>query len=130
MKKYESRLLGSNALHRRDFLIGAGQLSAGLTLSLMIPESAFAQNVIKGKERLIVRSLRPEDLETPVSLLNAWITPNDLFYVRHHLYAAKVNVDEWKLTVDGEVQTPLTLTLDDLKKMPKHTVPVTLECGG
>ncbi|HKQ79063.1 MAG TPA: sulfite oxidase [Blastocatellia bacterium] len=130
MKKYESRLLGSSALHRRDFLIGAGQLSAGLTLSLMIPESAFAQNVIKGKERLIVRSIRPEDLETPVSLLNTWITPNDLFYVRHHSYAAKVNVDEWKLTVDGEVQTPLTLTLDDLKKMPKHTVTVTLECAG
>ncbi|MCI0389754.1 MAG: sulfite oxidase [Acidobacteria bacterium] len=130
MKKYEGSLSRSNAFHRRDFLIGAGGLGAGLALSRMFPESAFAQNVIKGKERLIVRSLRPEDLETPVSLLNTWITPNDLFYVRHHSYAAKVNADEWKLTVDGEVQTPLTLTLDDLKKMPKHTVTVTLECAG
>jgi DMSO/TMAO reductase YedYZ molybdopterin-dependent catalytic subunit len=130
MKKYESDLSRSNAFQRRDFLIGAGRLGAGLALSRMFPESAFAQNVIKGKERLIVRSLRPEDLETPVSLLNTWITPNDLFYVRHHSYAAKVNVDEWKLTVDGEVQTPLTLTLDDLKRMPKHTVTVTLECAG
>src|SRR5262249_12102656 len=120
----------SNAFRRRDFLIGAGRLSAGLALSRMLPESVFAQNVIKGKESLISRSLRLEDLEKPVSLLNTWITPNDLFYVRHHLYAAKVKVDEWKLTVDGEVQTPITLTLDELKGMPKHTVTVTLECAG
>ncbi|HKE05272.1 MAG TPA: sulfite oxidase [Blastocatellia bacterium] len=120
----------SNPFRRRDFLIGAGRLSAGLALSRMLPESVFAQNVIKGKERLIVRSIRPEDLETPVSLLNTWITPNDLFFVRHHMYAPNVKVDEWKLTVDGEVQTPLTLTLDELKGMPKHTVTVTLECAG
>ena len=130
MKKFKSGHSGSNDFHRRDFLIGAGGLGAGLALSRMFPESAFAQNVIKGKERLIVRSVRPEDLETPASLLNTWITPNDLFYVRHHMYAAKVNVDEWKLTVDGEVQTPLSLTLDELKRMPKHTVTVTLECAG
>lgn len=130
MKKNDRPQRRSFALPRRDFLIGASQLSAGLILSPMLPESAFAQNVIKGKEKLIVRSIRPEDLETPVSLLNTWITPNELFYVRHHSYAAKVNVDEWKLTVDGEVQNPITLTLDELKKMPKHAVTVTLECAG
>ncbi|MBO0860223.1 MAG: sulfite oxidase [Chloracidobacterium sp.] len=121
----------SNALQwRRDFLIGAGQLTAGLMIGRTLPESAFAQTVIKGKERLIVHSVRPEDLETPVSLLNTWITPNDLFYVRHHLYAAKVDVNEWKLTVGGEVQSPITMTLDELKMFPKHTVTVTLECAG
>jgi len=130
MKKNESRHSRSSAFSRRDFIAGAGQLSAGLTLSQILPDSVFAQATVKGKERLIVRSLRPEDLETPVGLLNTWITPNDLFYVRHHSYAAKVNVDEWKLTVDGEVERPVTLTLDELKKMPKATVTVTLECAG
>ena len=128
MKKNGRPYPRSSASPRRDFLISVGQTSAGLILSQALP--AFAQNVIKGKEKLIVRSVRPEDLETPVSLLNTWITPNDLFYVRHHSYAAKVNVDEWKLTVDGEVQTPITMTLDELKKAPKHTVTVTLECAG
>jgi len=128
MKKNDRPYPRSSASSRRDFLISVGQTSAGLILSQALP--AFAQNVIKGKEKLIVRSVRPEDLETPVSLLNTWITPNDLFYVRHHSYAAKVNVDEWKLTVDGEVQTPITMTLDELKKAPKHTVTVTLECAG
>jgi DMSO/TMAO reductase YedYZ molybdopterin-dependent catalytic subunit len=130
MKRDQSDHSRSNAFRRRDFLIGAGQLTAGLALTPMLLESTFAQTVIKGKERLIVRSIRPEDLETPVSLLNTWITPNDLFYVRHHLYAAKVDVNEWKLTVGGEVENLITLTLDELKKAPKHTVTVTLECAG
>jgi DMSO/TMAO reductase YedYZ molybdopterin-dependent catalytic subunit len=130
MKKNEGRHSRSSAFSRRDLLIGASQLGAGVALSQLLPDSVFAQNVIKGKEKLIVRSLRPEDLETPVNLLNTWITPNDLFYVRHHSYAAKVNADEWKLIVDGEVERPITLTLDELKKMPKATVTVTLECAG
>ena len=130
MKKNDRSYPRSSASPRRDFLIGVGQTSAGLILSQALPASAFAQNVIKGKEKLIVRSIRPEDLETPAPLLNTWITPNDLFYVRHHSYAARVNIDEWKLTVDGEVQTPITMTLDELKKAPKHTVTVTLECAG
>jgi sulfite oxidase len=130
MKKDQNDHPGSNALPRRDFLIGAGQLTAGLTLAPALLESAFAQTTVKGKEKLIVRSIRPEDLETPVSLLNTWITPNDLFYVRHHMYAAKVDVNEWKLTVGGEVQNPITLTLDELKREPKHAVTVTLECAG
>jgi DMSO/TMAO reductase YedYZ molybdopterin-dependent catalytic subunit len=130
MKKHQSDHSRSNTLRRRDFLIRAGQLTAGLAIAPTLPESAFAQAVIKGKERLIVRSIRPEDLETPVSLLDTWITPNDLFYVRHHSYAAKVDVNEWKLTVGGEVQNPITLTLDELKQMPKHAVTVTLECAG
>jgi DMSO/TMAO reductase YedYZ molybdopterin-dependent catalytic subunit len=130
MKKNESRRSGSSLSSRRDFIAGAGRLGAGVALSPLLPDSAFAQNVVKGKEKLIVRSIRPEDLETPVSLLNTRITPNDLFYVRHHSYAAKVNLNEWKLAVDGAVDNPLTFTLDDLKKMPKATVTVTLECAG
>jgi hypothetical protein len=46
------------------------------------------------------------------------------------LYAPTVDVNEWKLTVGGEVQNPITLTLDELKRAPKHAVTVTLECAG
>ncbi len=132
MKNNESRNPQSG-LSRRQLLLSAARTGAAITLSQFLPNEfteAFAQNVVKGKEKLIVRSLRPEDLETPVGLLNTWITPNDLFYVRHHTYAAKVNASEWKLVVDGEVGTPLSLSLDDLKKMPKASVTVTLECAG
>jgi DMSO/TMAO reductase YedYZ molybdopterin-dependent catalytic subunit len=125
-----------DALSRRDFIAGVGQAGAAIGLSHLLPndfQTAFAQTVIQGKEKLIVRSIRPEDLETPVGLLNTWITPNDLFYVRHHSYAARVDgqaAKEWNIKVDGEVERPLTMTLDELKKLPKATVTVTLECAG
>jgi DMSO/TMAO reductase YedYZ molybdopterin-dependent catalytic subunit len=132
MKKYRDN--HARPLSRRDLIAGAGLSGAGLLLSQLLPDATLSalaqQNAIKGKERLIVRSLRPEDLETPVALLNSWLTPNDLFYVRHHSYAPTVNAGEWKLTVDGEVEKPFTLTLAELKKFPKATVTVTLECAG
>ncbi|MFN0122197.1 MAG: molybdopterin-dependent oxidoreductase, partial [Blastocatellia bacterium] len=131
MNKKPSR----RAASRRRFLSTAGQTGAAIALSHITPVSmekilASVQQKIKGKERLIVRSLRPEDLETPVELFTSWLTPIDLFYVRHHFYAPQVNPGEWKLVVDGEVNTPLSLSLDDLKKLPRVSVTVTLECAG
>ncbi len=130
MKKNESRH------SRRDFIAAAGGAGAAIGLSQLLSndfELAFAQNVIKGKERLIVRSMRPEDLETPVRLLNTWITPNDLFYVRHHSYAATPDekaAKEWSVKIDGEVERQLMISLDELKRMERATVTVTLECAG
>ncbi|MEY4168239.1 MAG: hypothetical protein RIR52_2063 [Acidobacteriota bacterium] len=130
---------------RRQFLgraagIGGTALTIGLAggsgSTDLIPGALAAtgwQNTVKGKERLIVRSLRPEDLETPVTLLDTWLTPNDLFYVRHHSYAPVVGESigkAWKVGVDGAVEKPLTLSLDELKKLPRATVTVTLECAG
>lgn len=131
-----SNMRSESVRSRRGFLQKLTRLSAFAGISQLLPGdsiTAFAQNVvqkIKGKERLIVRSLRPEDLETPPELFTSWLTPNDLFYVRHHLYAPDINVGEWKLTVDGEVSTPLSLSLEDLRKLPKASVTVTLECAG
>ncbi len=82
------------------------------------------------KDRLLVRSARPEDLETPVALFDSWITPNELFYVRSHLYTPSVGLDTWHLAVDGEVERPLRLGLDDLRKLPRVSLAVTLECAG
>jgi len=98
-------------------------------VAALLPGAAFPQGKTS-KDRLIVRSARPEDRETPVALLDSWITPNDLFYVRSHLYTPEVNASAWKLRVDGLVATPLELGLDELKKMPRTTVVVTLECAG
>jgi sulfite oxidase len=106
---------------RRAFL-GAvgGVLAAG---------SGFAQQALS-KDRLIVRSMRPEDLETPVHLLTSWITPNDLFYVRSHFYTPTIGANAWSLRVDGEVDRPLMLSLEALRQLPSRTVVATLECAG
>ena len=135
MKKNAKGQAGAEVARRR-FLTGAAQAGAAAGLIHLLPDAfsaTFAQTVIEGKEKLIVRSLRPEDLETPVGLLNTWLTPNDLFYVRHHSYAPAVDDaagKAWTIKVDGEVERPFSLTIDELKKLPKATVTVTLECAG
>src|SRR6185295_785877 len=69
-------------------------------------------------EDMIVRSTRPEDLEMPISGFDDYITPVERFFVRTHDAVPKVDIAQWRLTVDGNVGTPLTLTMDDLRKMP------------
>ena len=84
-----------------------------------------------GKDQLIRRSLRPPDYETPVSLLNTFITPNEHFYVRSHLPVPPLlDAATWTLTVDGSVATPLRLSLDEIRRLPATTITVTLECAG
>ena len=81
--------------------------------------------------KMIVRSARPEDLEMPLEGFNQWITPVDQFFVRCHTYVPEpVKLDEWRLKLDGVVNQPLTLTMDDLKKMPRVELLGVLECAG
>jgi len=80
---------------------------------------------------MIVRSFRFIDLETPVEYLNTWLTPVPHFFVRNHMHEpSEVSPDTWKLTVGGEVDTPLSLTLGDLSRLASHSVVNTLECAG
>src|SRR5690348_10600294 len=68
--------------------------------------------------RMLVRSPKPEDLEMLLEGFTEWITPIDRFFVRCHTYTPKVNLGDWSLKIDGKVDHPLTLTLDELKKFP------------
>jgi DMSO/TMAO reductase YedYZ molybdopterin-dependent catalytic subunit len=123
-------------LSRRDLLAAAAHLGAGAVATRLGPGGRlFAQmprpTVAPGKEHLLVRSLRPPDYETPVALLDAWITPVENFYVRSHLpVPPSLDVEAWTLQVEGEVATPVTLSMDDIRKMPSTTLTATLECAG
>jgi len=78
-----------------------------------------------------VRSYRFLDLETPVEMLTDWITPVNHFFVRNHMFApARIDAQAWKLTIKGEVEKPLTLSLAELTRMENHSVTNTLECAG
>jgi DMSO/TMAO reductase YedYZ molybdopterin-dependent catalytic subunit len=115
---------------RRAFLEAAGRAgAAAVGVGGFLPAGILAQQPLS-KERLIVRSARPEDLETPVHLLTSWITPNDLFYVRSHFYTPSIDAAAWTLQIDGDVDRPLRLTLEELRRLPAATLPVTLECAG
>src|SRR5215471_671216 len=82
------------------------------------------------KRDLIVRSVRPQDLEMPISGFSDYITPAEHLFVRTHVYVPAVRLTEWRLRVDGEVASPLTLTMDDLRALPAVEVVSVLECAG
>ena len=84
-----------------------------------------------GKEALMRLSVRPPDYETPVALLDSLITPIERFYVRCHLpVPPTADAQAWSLRVEGEVTTPASLTVAELRALPAITTTVTLECAG
>ena len=86
---------------------------------------------IPGEEDMIVRSVRFLDLETPPEFFTSWITPVPHFFVRNHMHEpSSSDADSWRLTISGEVEKPLTLSLADLAKLERHRVTNTLECAG
>src|SRR5687768_3463605 len=105
------------AVLRRSFLGTLVRAWPGLAFASPFPVEARPQQVVS-KARLIVRSPRPEDLETPVHLLTTWITPNDLFYVRSHFYTPSIDPAAWRLRIEGDVDRPLDLSLDDVRGLP------------
>jgi DMSO/TMAO reductase YedYZ molybdopterin-dependent catalytic subunit len=66
----------------------------------------------------------------PLETLRSELTPPGLHYVLTHYDIPRVDVQEWRLTVDGLVDRSLTFGLDSLTALPRHTVRVTLECAG
>ena len=134
---------------RRGFLKGAGLAAMGAVVGGAIP---FARNmptglipaalaetteafVIKGKDGLLVLNDRPVNAETPAHLLDDPVTPNDRHFIRNNGLvpdkAKAMDASGWSLTVDGEVDNPLALTLDDLKNsFEVVNLQLLIECGG
>ncbi len=71
------------------------------------------------KRALIRLTSRPPQLETPFEVFNEGVlTPNDAFFVRYHLpnIPTEIDPDTYRLEIKGSVQTPLTLSLKELKE--------------
>jgi sulfite oxidase len=119
---------------RRDFL---KQISTAALLTTAAP-SIFTwalpqgQSVdVPGEDGMILRSFRFVDLESPVEYFNTWLTPVPHFFVRNHMHEpSELDPTDWRLSLGGEVEKPLTLTLAELSKIETHSVVNTLECAG
>ena len=96
---------------RRGFLIVGGAAVAVRALGLPRAAAQPAAPPIPGKDKLIVRSPRPINLEARVSDLTSYHTPEDIFFVRNNLEAPSVDPAQWSLRIDGEV---VAQTLDDI----------------
>lgn len=85
---------------------------------------------MSSQETLVARQREPENLESPCSIFDSFLTPNHLFYVRNHFETPELHADSWRLSVEGDLSGSLELSLDELCSMPVRRVIATLECAG
>lgn len=139
--------------NRRGLLKGSALAAMGAAVGGAIPFSgnmpsgyvpaALAQGApagaapkilkMDGKADLVILGDKPLVAETPEHLLNDDVTPNDKIFIRNNGVAPDPvsTPDSWALTVDGEVNNVLKLTLGDMKKkFQPVTLALQMECGG
>ncbi len=66
----------------------------------------------------------------PLEALRYPVTPVGLHYLLVHYDIPVVDADAWRLRVEGEVERPLSLSLEELYGLPQMEVVATMECAG
>ncbi len=134
---------------RRGFLKGTGLAAVSATLGVPVPFAdhfpaglipvAMGQDAgaltIPGKDGVRVMNDRPINAETIVTELDEDFTSNSRHFVRNNGIiperATTRSLEGWSLTIDGEVNKPLKLSLADLKsRFKRHEAALVIECGG
>ena len=87
---------------------------------------------IAGKEGLAVLNDRPLSAETPPHLLNDEVTPTARHFIRNNgIVPPQMDPATWTLRIDGLVERPMTLSIEDLcDRFEVVTHRLLLECGG
>ena len=139
-------------LSRRAFVKHIGQSAAGLTVLNAFGAGAnaalqglFGRNLVPivwaaeaqllaEKPGMLVHTNQPLNGEFDPHLLDDAMTPSTRHFVRNNgsipARAQQRDPQGWQLVVDGEVHTPLALSLDDLTQLPSVTQQAVIECGG
>lgn len=130
---------------RRDFVRAVGAFAAGASPLATLAAQSKAEGpslaagprplvAYPGKRPLLLVHSRPPHLETPFGVFaEGVVTPNDAFFVRYHLadFPTTIDATNYALSVTGKVNTPLRLSLTDLKAMPGQVEVVAVnQCSG
>lgn len=116
----------TNQLSRREMILASGVIVTALAESRI----ASAQSPEAEKD-LIFRTTDPRNAEPELNkLIASWLTPTKHFYVRSHAPNPEVDVAKFRVQIDGMVDRPASLSLDELKRNTEHTVTATLTCAG
>ena len=112
----------------------AARALAGETVTLPFANGARPLVKFPQKRPLLLITTRPPQLETPLSVFNeGLLTPNDAFFVRYHHSQIPTSVDaaQFNVQIKGKVNSPLTLSLADLKtKFDPVEVVAVNQCSG
>jgi DMSO/TMAO reductase YedYZ molybdopterin-dependent catalytic subunit len=138
----------SNLLGRRKVLGALGAAGAAAAVNGIAP--AWAEDVITlplpggpgerpittafpQKGAMILQRTRPALLETPFEVFDQGVfTPNDRFFVRWHwaVIPEEIDADKFRLTVRGQVDLTLSLSLSELAAMPRVELAAVNQCSG
>ena len=88
-------------------------------------EAGVIRNVPPNLPQYISASSR-----TPLQDLDGIITPNGLFYERHHGGVPRIDPASHRLLLHGLVERPLLFSLEDLRRFPSVSRIHFLECSG
>ena len=100
-------------MDRRLFL---RRFSAG-AIGLICVSERRGSAVAADETRLLVHSKAPLNAETQLpDLVKSWVTPVESFFIRSHGNTPEINAESYRLSVEGLVETPLTLSLAELSR--------------
>jgi DMSO/TMAO reductase YedYZ molybdopterin-dependent catalytic subunit len=122
------------ATDRRVFLVAAASLAAGAASSAAVgrrlrgpdPSAEF-----RASTALPEAATQAPPLVEPFTEagLSPYITPNADFYrIDTALVVPRIDPAAWRLSVEGHVDEPFSIDLDELLAMESVEVPVTLQC--
>ena len=130
-------------ISKRGFFRGAGLAATSGLLGLAIPyfynfprgivPAAFAaEDVLIGKEGLILLNDRPINAETPAHLLDDAVTPTTRHFIRNNgLPPASMDASDWTFSIDGFVENPFTMSIEELRSnFEVVSMVLAIECGG
>ena len=88
-------------------------------------EKSVVKNISKNLPQYISASGR-----TPLQDLDGIITPNGLFYERHHGGVPTIDPAQHRLMLHGLVDRPMIFTMEDIRRFPSQSRIHFLECSG
>jgi DMSO/TMAO reductase YedYZ molybdopterin-dependent catalytic subunit len=143
MGHMEDREKPAKGLSRRAMIGGGAAFAAALGLPIpfarhmpagFVPVALAQDGAPADKADLTLLSGRPLNMEAAPHLLDDALTPGSRFFVRNNGVVPDVSetTDEtWRLTIDGEVDQALDLSIADLKRdFETVELDLVIECGG
>src|SRR3984885_8203900 len=91
--------------------------------------SPFEKNLVKNISKNLPQYISASG-RTPIGDLDGIITPNGLFYERHHGGVPTIDPDQHRLMLHGLVDKPLIFSMDDIRRFPSQSRIYFLECSG
>ena len=90
--------------------------------------SEFEKDVIRRDVPWLTATPQSSVSFTPLQSIDGIITPNGLFFERHHAGRADVDPRQHRLLIHGQVERPLVLTMDDIMRFPSVSRIHFIEC--